>query len=314
MSESEEMAADADGRTDRREGPADGVSAANGAGAGDAPSSDGSPSDLDRDELVAFVEELRSENRRLRERYARTRRGEYRRSAAALLALGLLAVGGGLLLPNAREVLFVLGAVGLFGGALTWYLTPDRLITATVGRSVYDSVAETGGSLRSELGLEETNVYVPVDRERTAGAPVRLFVPQSPEYDLPAEEDLTSLFVLPDADDERGVSVRPTASRLVHEFGESTTDPVASEPDPLASQLVDALVEQFELVDRADPEVDAESRRVTVAVDGGVYDGAAGFDHPVASFFGTGLATGLSRPVTVETERSDGRTLVTCQW
>ena len=284
------------------------------AGPAGEPSGDASLGDLDLDELTALVEELRSENHRLREEYARARRGEYRRSASALVALGLLSVVGGLVFPIAREVLFILGAVGLFGGALTWYLTPDRLITATVGRSVYDSVADIGGGLRDELGLQETNVYVPVPRGDATGASVRLFVPQSSGYDLPDPEELTPLFVAPDSDAERGVAVRPTASRLVHEFEESTTDPVASDPDALAAQLVDALVEQFELVDGADPEVDEGEDRMTVRVRGGAYDDATGFDHPVASFLGSGAAVGLDRPVTVESERSSGRTVVTCQW
>ncbi|ESP90019.1 hypothetical protein [Candidatus Halobonum tyrrellensis] len=314
MSESDGAVGDDRERTGDDDPPASRDGEPDPAGAAGTAPADPSLADLDRDRLTAVVAELRAENRRLRTEYAEARRGEYRRSAAALLALGLAAVIGGLLFPIAREVLFVLGGIGLFGGALTWFLTPERLVTAAVGRSVYESVADTGGSLRDELGLEATNVYVPVDGTDATGASVRLFVPQSSAYEVPDDDALDSLFVVPESPDERGVAVRPTGSRLVHEFAESATGSVADDPEALAAQLADALVEGFELVDGADPEVDADSRRLTVGVDGGVYDDATGFDHPVPSFVGTGLAAGLDRAVTVETTETDGRTLVTCRW
>jgi hypothetical protein len=275
--------------------------------------SDGpSLSEFDEAELTALVEELRAENRRLREEYARAQRAEYRRSAAALLALGVLAVLGGLVLPIGTELLFILGAVGLFGGAMTWFLTPERLVTATAGRSVYESVADTGARLRAELGLRETSVYVPVDGTGEE-VPVRLFVPQSSSYELPASEDLTSLFVLPESRTRRGIAVQPTAARLVREF-ETAVGGIADDPSDLGAQLADALVEQFELVDGAEPEIDVEGERITVVVRGSAYDDVAAFDHPVASFLGTGTALGLDRPVTVETAEDGGRTLVTCRW
>ncbi|GAB6860717.1 hypothetical protein ACFR97_01125 [Haloplanus litoreus] len=274
---------------------------------------DASLADLDADELPALVAELRAENRRLREEYARARRTEYRNSAMALFALGLLAVAGALALPVGREVLFILGSIGLFGGTMTWFLTPERLVTTTVGRSIYESAAETGNRLRDELGLQETAVYVPVNRRPVNGVPVRLFVPQSPEYELPSVEALTSLFVLPDATAKRGVAVRPTASRLIGEV-EKSTGGIASDPSELTVQLADALVEQFELVDGAEPAVDAESGRITVRVHGSVYDGLTGFDHPVPSVLGTGCAVGLDQPITVEVTESEDDTLVTCRW
>lgn len=269
--------------------------------------------ELDEAELTAHLRELRAENRRLREAYARAKQTSYRRSAAALLTLGVLAVVGALVLPIGREVLFVLGAIGLFGGALTWFLTPERFVTATVGRAIYDSVADTGTRLRSELGLQETNVYVPVSVDAVDGVPIRLFVPQSANYTLPDSEELTSLYVLPESTVERGIAVRPTAARLVREF-EASAGTVADDPAELTRQLADALVDQFELVDGAEPEIDPASNRVTVYVRGAVWDDAEDFDHPVVSFLGTGFAFGLDRPITVEVTETDGRTLVTCRW
>lgn len=277
--------------------------------------SNGEPSlsAFDEAELTALVEELRAENRRLRGEYAQAQQTAYRRSAAALLALGVLAVLGGLVLPVGTELLFILGAVGLFGGAMTWFLTPERLVTATVGHSTYRSVADTGARLRAELGLRETSVYVPVDGGAGDGVPVRLFVPQSSSYELPASDALTSLFVLPDSRTRRGIAMRPTAATLVREF-ETAVGGVADDPVDLGAQLADALVEQFELLDSAEPEVDADGGRITVVIRGSAYDDVSSFDHPVPSFLGTGIALGLDQPVTVETAESQGRTLVTCRW
>lgn len=277
------------------------------------PTTDAPLSDLNERELRSLAEGARAENRRLREEYARVQRAAYRRSAAALLVLGLLAVIGALVLPTGREILFILGGIGLFGGSITWFLTPERFVTATVGRAIYDSVADTGTKLRDELGLRETSVYVPVNRTAVNGIPVRLFVPQSSGYELPSPDDLTSLFVLPESTRERGIAVRPTAARLVREF-ERSAGSIADEPTALTAQLVAALVEQFELVDGAEPEIDVDSNRVTVYVRGPVYDEVSDFDHPIASFLGTGFAFGLDRPVTVVVTEADTRTLVTCRW
>lgn len=296
----------ADARDDGRREAAD--------GGGDGASTARALDDRDADELAVLVERLRAENDRLRNEYARARRVEHRRAAIGLAVVGVVGVAGGALFPPARQVLFVLGAIGVFGGLLTWYLTPERPVTATVGKSVYDAVADTGSRLRDELGLQATSVYVPVETTDPVGAPVRLYVPQSPGYDLPEADDLRSLFVLPEADHQRGVALRPTAARMVDEFRRTTNGPVADEPAPLAAQLSDALVEQFELVDRVDPEVDADSRRITFAVDGGVTDDPTAFDHPVASFFGTGVAFGLDRSITVETDEAGDESLVTCRW
>lgn len=280
----------------------------------DSPPDERSLSNLTREELTLLVEELQSENRRLREEYTRARRSSYRRSAIVLAILGVLGTLAGFAFPVGREVLFILGATGLFGGVLTWYLTPEDLITATVGQSVYESVAATGDGLRAELGLEETTVYVPTPGTDPADAPVKLFVPQSRAYDVPEPDDLGSLFVLPESPARRGIAVQPTAARLIEEFEKSTGDDVAAKPEPLGEQLADALVEQFELVDSAVSEIDPESNRLTFGIDGSVYEDELGFDHPVTSFLGTGVAYGLDEPVSVETTESDGQTLVTCRW
>ena len=84
-------------------------------------------------------------------------------------------------------------------------------------------------------------------------------------------------------------------------------------PGGLARAASESLVEQFELVDAAAPDVG--DRRVTVRVAGSAYGPVDRLDHPVASFLGTTFATALDRPVELEvTPDSEGTYLVTCRW
>ena len=83
----------------------------------------------------------------------------------------------------------------------------------------------------------------------------------------------------------------------------------------LAEQLADALVEGFEMVGSATPDVDPEEGRVTVAITDSRYGAVDRFDHPIPSFVAVGLARGTERPVTLESTTSDDDRvdyLVTC--
>lgn len=279
----------------------------------------GRPDDpADSDERQRRLEELRAENRRLREDYARGKQLQHRQTAIALLGVGLIGIAAGITFPSARTVLLALGTTGVFGSILTYFLSPEQVMPETVGQSAYDAARETGSAVRDELGLADVAVYVPVDSVPTeTRAPVRLFVPQSPEYDLPSDDDLRSTFVVPDDGRRRGVAFTPTAGRMLAEFDRIRSTEVNLRLDTRVTQLCDALVEQFELVRAADAELDEETQRITVGVTGVTYPNTTGFDHPVTSFLGGGLARGLETAVTVEVERvDDGESdfLVTCRW
>ncbi|MDS0300300.1 hypothetical protein NDI76_16255 [Halogeometricum sp. S1BR25-6] len=272
----------------------------------------------DGDERERRIEELRAENRRLRNDYARGKHAKNRQTALALLGIGLAGIAAGIVFSSARSVLLALGATGVFGGVLTYFLSPERVMPATVGRSAYDAVNETGTAIRDELGLANVAVYAPVEfpTEETR-APVRLFVPQSPDYELPSDEALRSTFVAPDSDRRRGVALVPTAGRMVAEFERMASDELSSRPEELTAQLYDALVEQFEVVRVAEAEYDEGAQQIAVGVSGVAYQDETGFDHPVASFLGSGLAHGLDTAVTVETEsvaNGDSDLVVTCRW
>lgn len=257
--------------------------------------------DRDREELEAWLDLLTEENRRLRREYARIRTTQYRKTAFGLAGLGAIAVLAGVVFPGSRTVMFVLGATGLFGGLLTYYLTPERFIPAGIGERVYAGLADTLSDLVSELGLSGTRVYVPLNDE------VRLFVPQREPFDLPDAEALADTLVVGERDRTRGLATTPTGARLFEEFDAARTGPLSEDPGALAGQLSDAVVEGFELARSVRTEVDAESGRVTFAVSGDAYGAPERFDHPVASFFAVGMARGLETPVTCVVSEGDDR-------
>lgn len=271
--------------------------------------------ETDPAELATRIERLVEENRRLREEYARARLIRYRRSAIGLAIIGVIAILGGVAFPDTRAVLFALGATGLFASLLTYYLTPERFLPATVGEEIYRTLATNEVALVTALGLQDDRIYAPVLRADDVG--VRLFVPLHAEFDIPGEEALTSLFVVTDDEDERGVSLRPTGGPLFVEFRSALSGALSDDPTVLAEQLVDGLIEQLELVQSATPDVTPSAGRATVGIFGGTFGRVDRFDHPIVSFLAVGFVIGLDRPVSVDvTTGVDDRHeyLVTITW
>lgn len=261
------------------------------------------------DDLRAEVELLRDENRALRRAYAHSRRSTYRRTALGLLAVGVVALCGAAFLPDARDVLVSLGAVGAFGAVLTYYLTPEGFIAASVGERVYAALDESARRLVDELGLSTDRVYVPTD----GTAPARLYVPRREGGDPPGADALESVLVV-DGDGARGVSLVPTGGNLFEEFERALVEPLGETPSAALAQLTDAVVEEFELAAGADADLDAAGGRATVRVSDDAYGGADRLDHPVASLLGVGLANALDAPITVESADGGEDLLVTCRW
>lgn len=263
--------------------------------------------------LAARLELLEAENERLRRELSNTRRKRYRRSIIGTGAIGMSAVLGAVLFPAASTVLLALGGTGLFIAVLIRYVTPERFISATVGRDIYEALSTNQETLTDELALGDDHVYVSV--EGSSGPGVRLFVPQHPEYVIPDDEDLDSMLVLPTERRGRGVAFEPTGGALVDELRSATDGGLADDLDTLADQLVDGLIEAFELVDSAKPDVDRDGGRLSITVTGGTYGPVNRFDHPIASIVATALAAELDTPVTLEvTEHDNGEYLVTCRW
>ncbi|WP_135854098.1 hypothetical protein [Halorussus salinus] len=268
------------------------------------------------EDLAAQVELLADENERLREEYVRARRSDYRRTAAGLLGVGLVAVVGALAFPSAREVLFALGGTGVFGALLTYYLTPAQFVAAETGERVYRATAATGAQLVGELGLGDARVYAPARATGDEFANVRLFVPQRRDYAVPAPDELDSLFVVTDDERERGVALPPTGGSLYREFDSSMADELAASPAGVAAQLTDALVETLELAESARAETDAGNGVVRVEVSDATYGPLDRFDDPVVSFLAVGLADALAAPVAVEVAPEEGGDVfvVTYEW
>lgn len=261
----------------------------------------------DQLELAAQVELLTEENHRLRQEYVQARQSRYRSTAVGLAAIGIVAALGGLLFPDARDVLVALGATGLFGAVLTYYLMPSQFIAADVGERVYTAAMTNLAAISDELGLRENRVYVPGET-----VPARLFVPQHAEYSIP--DDRSGPIVVDD--DSRGLFLEATGAELFREFERAVTGEVGTEPAVIASQLTDGLVEQFELAQSADADIDVANGRATIAITGSAFGPLDRFDHPLPSFLAVGFAAGLNRPVTLEVAAGDDRAdwLVTCRW
>jgi len=283
---------------------------------GDASAEPGPTADTEStvDALRLELERLRERNEQLRATYARARKAEYRRAALGMAVVGVVAVAGAALLPVVRTVLLVLGATGLFGAVLTYYLTPERFVAAAVGRGVYRSMAEDRSALAAELGLADEHIYVPTTE---MGTRVRLFVPQFEEYAVPPVDALDGPLVVPADEAGRGVTFTPTGRDLYESFADAVSGDPESDPRVLVTQLCDALVEQFELVEATDADYDVGERRVTVSVDGSLYGPADGVDHPVVSVLAVGLARTLEGPVVADasaTENAGSDFVVTFRW
>lgn len=270
-------------------------------------------------ELVARIEQLEEELDELHARYQRIRQSQYRGTALALGLIGLATVVGALAYPGSREVLFALGGTGLFAAALIYYLTPERFIAADVGEHVYESLASNQVAIVGELGLQSDRVYLPVSFGATGDQPtVRLFVPQRADYTVPPDDALETRFVITADETQRGMAFEPSAAGLVGEFETTLSSGLSESPSRLVTQLIDGLVNGFELVDSVTPEVARAEGRARFGVDGSAYAHVDRFDNPVTSFLAVGLAAGLRRPVTttvtVPEDGSRADFVVTCEW
>ena len=248
---------------------------------------------------------LEAENRQLRDEHARAKQATYRRTALGLLAVGALGLLGGVVFPDTRSVLFALGGTGVFAAVLTYVLTPERFVTASIGSRVYQAVRADRDAMLGELGIGGDPVYVPVDG-------VRAFVPRREGAPLPEAAELADLFVVPEESAHGGVAFRPTGATLFDEFETTRSRSVDATPHAVAPVLADALVELFELADGVNHDVDAETNRVTFEIASAGLGDPTGIDHPIPSFLAVGLARTLDATVRVEV-RDDPLT-VACRY
>jgi len=249
----------------------------------------------DRAELTNRLAELEAETRRLRRSTDRGRRKQYRSTAKALIAVGIACGVAGVVLNSA--VLFALAGVGLFSGVLTYYLRPETVVAGDLGTRVYAASARSYDGLCADLGLSDQRLYVPVDGA-DANEAVRLFVPQEAGMGPPDATVLTAGTVIADeASGRYGLSVRPTGGGLFTACRTTLNGPLGDDPETVAQQLSETVVESFELAQSVATDVDAEGGQLSVRIVEPIYGHRSGFDHPLVSFFAVGLAVGLGRPV-----------------
>lgn len=269
-------------------------------------------------DLVARVERLQAENRRLKREYAAARRSRYRRTAFGLYAVGAVAVLGALAFPDAREVLFALGATGLFAGVLTYYLAPERFLSERVGEGVAAANAATLAALAADLGLAEPRVYLPADGG--AETDVLLFLPQTARYDAPDDPDPG--VHAPDDGGTRGLVVVPAGGPLLRDLERGLDGGLAADPERLADQAAEA-VEAFELATSARAETapvgeaDASDRRLTLRCTEPALGPPTREDHPVASLTAALVARARETPVELRVDQSPAdpdEYLITAAW
>jgi len=237
------------------------------------------------------------------------------RSALGFAILGVVASVGSFVSGGAarQAVLGAVAATFFFGALLTYVLSSEQYLPATVHESISADMAENGVALIDAYDLEETFVYLPrQDPSRHAC----VFVPKNPDYRLPNDRELDSLLVTSPDDDLRGVSLRPTGATLVSRFRSMLEGELSSASNELAAQLADGLVEGYELADHVDL-VRSGEESIEFGVSGSVHGDSSGFDDPIQSFLAVGLTAGLDLPVVVESTSSDESQYeytVTCRW
>lgn len=286
-----------------------------------APSSDKSESssaDTTEEEIADLqgqLELVQAENKRLRQEYVRTQQTKYRRTAIGLVVVGVLAITGAVLFPSVREILIALGGAATIAGVLTYYLTPEKFVVATVGETLTETLQSTYEAIRTELDLQGEPVYVPA--VSAGDVSVRLFFPQQHEYTLPDEDSLTDMFVLPENQRQWGIAVRPSSAGLFEEFRAAAVDfdtQATNEPMQIFEQLADGLVEQFELADQVTASIEDEKRCV-LAVTGSTYSHHEKIDHPIPSFIAVGAATAFNEPTRINVRNTEDRDfIIECQW
>ena len=253
--------------------------------------------------LKAQLSLLAEENRRLRREYRRIRQARYRQTAVGLAALGALSIIAALIFVDVRDVLIAIGAIGLFGGLLVYYLTPESVVPASVGELTYATMADSIASIADNLGLRDIAIYT-ADTDT-----ISLFIPQPSASSIPDANDGP---IVTDAE-HRGLIITATGDALLGELSASISGILSDIPVILADQLAEGAVETLELAMQIDPEADDD--RITFAISGSAIGGLHRVDHPLVSTLAAGIARGLDQPVGVEVhEHDDARYdwLVTC--
>ena len=240
------------------------------------------------------------------------RRLTSKRSCLALGLFGTISILLGIVFTAGRSVLLVVGSTSVFVAILVPVISPKRVISPVVARSVYDALAETRTSFTVESGHPYEQIYVPgVHDDR-----IRLFIPQHTDE---KDSSYTAGQFTGTLEDEgrHGQLLQPSADGLFNEFDRALAGEVSNTPETLVAQIDEGLVQLFELVERTDVHFDPAENNLMFGIAGSVLGPIDRIDHPVVSFIGVCMARGMECPVTVKPESIDEKHcdyLVTCTW
>lgn len=275
---------------------------------------EGADSDPDFEERIVTLEEqnreLKAENERLRSFSGS--HVTYRRGAVLFILISATAAGGTVLYPGSRDVLIGIAGTGAFAAVLLGMFVQEWLLSASVGRAIYDTLWRNETRLASRLGIDGASRYVPTDQESLG---VRLYLSRSDDP-IPSSESLASTVIA--VDDHYALLLEPTGNELIATFERANGEL----PDDLHSAVVvlrESIVDLFELAVGAEvvdlDVLDGSENRLRFRVAGSVLGDAARLDHPIRSLIGVALARIVDEPVESEAWTEDnGNTVLVYRW
>lgn len=264
--------------------------------------------DTTASELAEFerrLERLQARNEQLEKETDRFSRYRPRFIALGFVGVGLLSFLAALSVPEGQTVLFTIAGIGLFAGVLTRTVAHGHFVESQDAERVYGACAANYSAIVADRADSTSRRYLPDAQNR-----IRLLVPDD-STDVPKTLDQSTTI----GKTQQGVVLEPIGNPFVREVKrEAATD--LTSVVATVEQLADALEDRFEFVASADPVVDMDAGRVSVAISGSAFGAVDRFDHPVASILAVGLANQLEQPVRLEvTDDTDrGEWLVRCEW
>lgn len=269
-------------------------------------------------ELEKRLEELKTQNKALKAENKRLRsvtgpRVTYRQAVVLLLLISAAAAGGVFLYPDSRDILIGIAGIGAFGATLLGMLIQEWLLSASVCRTIFDTLWENETQIASRLGVAEASRYVPTDQEDLG---VQLYLSRSIDDPIPASESLGSTVV--SINNSYGLSLEPTGNELLALL-ERTNGELPEDVQVAALMLQEAIVDLFELAIGAEVlEIelsDNSENRLRFRVAGSVLGDAARLDHPIRSLIGVALAQVANKPIESEAWTEDnGNTVYVFSW
>ena len=215
-------------------------------------------------ELERQIQHLAEENALLRAKYAKERRGEYRRSGIVLIAFGAVVLVLGLVgyTGTTLSSLFLLSGIGtVFVGILTVFLTPERLVRSEVmHRGLISSVRALDGILR-DLGLSSSAIYVP---SIYRGKPMLVLPLSEKHFDLEGwlKHPSESTLVVGRSAEGCGIALEPLGSSLLRLVQDEMHISFLQDKESLPAVIQEVYTQGLELCDAVEVEMGSNTIRM----------------------------------------------------